>query len=123
MGASRIWSFGISIRLEAKSPSLSRLFKYIQSVSVPKYPKSEILVQAYSFSSAPIANALVDAKKRGVNVVAVLDKSQRREKYTAADFLAHAGIPTFIDASHAVLLSSHQVMRESNELKRWCVVI
>ena len=92
-------------------------------MSVPKYPKSEILVQAYSFSSAPIANALVDAKKRGVNVVAVLDKSQRREKYTAADFLAHAGIPTFIDASHAVLLSSHQVMRESNELKRWCVVI
>ena len=64
--------------------------------------KSEILVQAYSFTSAPIAKALVDAKKRGVKVVAVLDKSQRREKYTAADFLAHAGVPTYIDAVHAI---------------------
>ena len=64
--------------------------------------KSEILVQAYSFTSAPIAKALVDANKRGVKVVAVLDKSQRREKYTAADFLAHAGIPTYIYAVHAI---------------------
>ena len=64
--------------------------------------KSEILRQAYSFTSAPIAKALVDAKKRGVRIVAVLDKSQRREKYTAADYLAHAGIPTYIDAVHAI---------------------
>ena len=31
----------------------------------------------------------------------LLDKSQRTEKYSA-DFVAHAGIPTFIDAVHAV---------------------
>jgi len=42
-------------------------------------------VQAYSFTSAPIAKALVDARKRGVRIVAVLDKSQRREKYIAAE--------------------------------------
>jgi phosphatidylserine/phosphatidylglycerophosphate/cardiolipin synthase-like enzyme len=35
-------------------------------------------------------------------VVVVLDKSQRREKYTSADFVAHAGIPTFIDNRHAI---------------------
>ncbi len=64
--------------------------------------KSEILVQAYSFTSAPIAKALVDARKRGVRIEAVLDKSQRKEKYTAADFLLHAGIPTYIDAVHAI---------------------
>lgn len=64
--------------------------------------KTEILVQAYSFTSAPIAKALVDAHKRGVNVVVVLDKSQRRAKYSSADFTAHAGIPTFIDAAHAI---------------------
>lgn len=63
---------------------------------------SEVLVQAYSFTSKPIAKALVDAKKRGVKVVVVLDKSQRREKYTSADFVAHAGIPTFIDDQHAI---------------------
>jgi phosphatidylserine/phosphatidylglycerophosphate/cardiolipin synthase-like enzyme len=61
-----------------------------------------VLVQAYSFTSAPIAQALVDAHKRGVNVEVILDKSQRTEKYSAADFIQHAGIPTFIDAKHAI---------------------
>ena len=64
--------------------------------------KTEILVQAYSFTSAPIAKALVDAHKRGVNVAVVLDKSQRTAKYSSADFTAHASIPTFIDAAHAI---------------------
>jgi phosphatidylserine/phosphatidylglycerophosphate/cardiolipin synthase-like enzyme len=64
--------------------------------------KTEILIQAYSFTSKPIAKALLDAKKRGVKVEVVLDKSQRREKYTSADFVAHAGIPTYIDDRHAI---------------------
>lgn len=64
--------------------------------------KSEILVQAYSFTSAPIAKALVDAHKRGVKVQAILDKSQRSEKYTSATFLTNVGVPTYIDAKHAI---------------------
>jgi len=64
--------------------------------------KTEILVQAYSFTSAPIAKALVDAHKRGVKVQAILDKSQRSEKYTSATFLTNAGIPTYIDDKHAI---------------------
>ncbi len=64
--------------------------------------KSEILVQAYSFTSAPIAKALTDVFKRGVKVEAILDKSQRREKYTAATFISNAGIPTYIDDKHAI---------------------
>jgi len=52
--------------------------------------------------SAPIAKALVDAHKRGVKVQAILDKSQRSEKYTSAIFLTNAGIPTFIDDRHAI---------------------
>ena len=32
----------------------------------------------------------------------ILDKSQRTEKYSSADFLAHAGIPTRIDAAHSI---------------------
>ena len=60
------------------------------------------MVQAYSFTSAPIAKALVDAHKRGVKVEIVLDKSQRTEKYSGADFVAHAGIHTYIDAKHAI---------------------
>jgi phosphatidylserine/phosphatidylglycerophosphate/cardiolipin synthase-like enzyme len=64
--------------------------------------KHTILVQAYSFTSAPIAKALLDAHKRGVQVQVILDKSQRNEKYSSADFLANQGVPTMIDANHAI---------------------
>jgi phosphatidylserine/phosphatidylglycerophosphate/cardiolipin synthase-like enzyme len=66
------------------------------------HAKSNLWVQAYSFTSAPISKALVDAKKRGVNVQVILDKSQRTEKYSSADFLRNEGVPTFIDARHAI---------------------
>ena len=64
--------------------------------------KSEILVQAYSFTSAPIAKALVEAHKRGIKVVVILDKSQKTAQYTSATFLANSKIPTFIDERHAI---------------------
>jgi phosphatidylserine/phosphatidylglycerophosphate/cardiolipin synthase-like enzyme len=64
--------------------------------------QSSVLVQAYSFTSAPIAQALVAAHQRGLDVRVLLDKSQRSEKYTSADFLARAGVPTAIDAQHAI---------------------
>jgi len=64
--------------------------------------KKTIHVQAYSFTSAPIAAALVAAKKRGVTVAVILDKSQKTANYSEADFVAHAGIATFIDAKHAI---------------------
>lgn len=63
---------------------------------------SGILVQAYSFTSNPIAKALVDAHKRGVACKVILDKSQRTEKYSEADFLVHSGIETWIDAEHRI---------------------
>lgn len=75
--------------------------------------KSEILVQAYSFTSKPIAKALVDAKKRGIKIEAVLDKSQKREKYTSADFVAHANIPTYIDSSHAIAHNKIMILDRS----------
>jgi len=81
--------------------------------------KSTVLVQAYSFTSAPIAKALVEAEKRGVKIQVILDKSERREKYTEADFLLHAGVPTWIDAKHAIahnkimVIDSHMVLTGS----------
>lgn len=59
--------------------------------------KKTVYVQAYSFTSAPIAGAVVEAHKRGVAVEVILDKGQRTEKYSSADFVAHAGIPVSID--------------------------
>ncbi len=66
------------------------------------HAQKTVLVQAYSFTSAPIAQALVDAKRRGVDVEVILDKSQWTEHYSEADFLAHVGIPVTIDAVHAI---------------------
>ena len=64
--------------------------------------KRTVLVQAYSFTSAPIAKALIDAHKRGVKVQVILEKTQRTDKYSSATFLHNAGIPTSIDAAHAI---------------------
>src|SRR4051794_35739670 len=64
--------------------------------------RSAILMQAYSFTSKPIAAALMDAKRRGVDVRAVLDKSQRTEHYSSATFFADAGIPVVIDEKPAI---------------------
>lgn len=75
-----------------------------------------VLVQAYSFTSAPIGEALVKAHRRGVKVQVLLDKSQRTEKYSSADFLANAGIATKIDAAHVRLWRTHnKVMTIDNE--------
>jgi phosphatidylserine/phosphatidylglycerophosphate/cardiolipin synthase-like enzyme len=53
-------------------------------VATISHAKETILVQAYSFTSAPIAGALKPAHDRGVDVRVSLDKSQRTGKDSAA---------------------------------------
>jgi phosphatidylserine/phosphatidylglycerophosphate/cardiolipin synthase-like enzyme len=64
--------------------------------------KESILVQAYSFTSKPIAAALVTAHRRGVKTQVILDSEQETANYSEADYLIHEGIPTQIDAEHAI---------------------
>jgi phospholipase D len=69
--------------------------------------RTTVLVQAYYLTSPPILHALAVAKKRGVDVRAILDKSQdRREsarsRYTGATYLANAGVPVWIDDAPAI---------------------
>ena len=64
--------------------------------------KQTVLVQAYTFTSAPIAKALVEAHKRGVEVKVILDRKETGTTYSSADFVAHAGITTLIDGAHAI---------------------
>ena len=71
-------------------------------VNALDHATNTVLVQAYSFTSPPIAKALVDAYRRGIKVQVILDHSQRTEKYSEADFLRNNGIPTLIDARHAI---------------------
>jgi len=64
--------------------------------------KATVLIQAYSFTSAPIGKGLLNAHKRGVQVQVLLDKSQVSHKYSSATFLINQGIPTRIDSAHAI---------------------
>jgi phosphatidylserine/phosphatidylglycerophosphate/cardiolipin synthase-like enzyme len=61
-----------------------------------------VLVQAYILTSEPIADALMHAHRRGVKVEAILDRSNRSDRYSAADFLVNVGIPTYIDDNHSI---------------------
>jgi phosphatidylserine/phosphatidylglycerophosphate/cardiolipin synthase-like enzyme len=93
-------------------------------VNALDHATNSVLVQAYNFTSAPIAKALVDAHRRGVNVQVILDRSQRTDKYSEADFLKHSGISTFIDARHTVahnkimILDSYLVLTGSFNFTR-----
>jgi phosphatidylserine/phosphatidylglycerophosphate/cardiolipin synthase-like enzyme len=71
-------------------------------VRVLSEARQTVLMQAYSFTSAPIAAALADASRRGVRVEAILDKSNKTGKYSEADFLVNSRIPTWIDGRHAI---------------------
>jgi phosphatidylserine/phosphatidylglycerophosphate/cardiolipin synthase-like enzyme len=64
--------------------------------------KSEVLVQAYYFTSAPIGKALVDAHKRKVRVEVILDPSQVKSdgQYCPAKFFVDVGIPVYVDSAH-----------------------
>ncbi|HET6250397.1 MAG TPA: phospholipase D family protein [Tepidisphaeraceae bacterium] len=59
-------------------------------------------VQAYSFTSPPLAQALVDANNRGVMVRIVLDKGQRTDHYSSATFFLNHHVPVYIDDQHAI---------------------
>ncbi|CAD6508464.1 phospholipase D family protein [Candidatus Profftia tarda] len=65
--------------------------------------KISIDLSAYSFTSKPIALALVDAQKRGVNIRVVADKRLNSGKYTAITYLAHQHIPVKLNDKYAIM--------------------
>jgi len=66
-------------------------------VSAIEDAKNSVFVMAYSFTSLQIAQALVDAYERGVDVKILIDKSQIKSKYSHLHFFSKKGIPVFID--------------------------
>ena len=67
-------------------------------VSLIDQAKESIYVQAYSFTSRPIARALLKAHQRGVKVNIIFDKSQFTSDYhSSAGYLIRKGIPSWND--------------------------
>lgn len=62
-----------------------------------------IKVAAYSFTYAPIAEALRNAQKRGVDVKVVLDRKQLNDKHSVYRYLIKHNIQTKINNSYAIM--------------------
>jgi len=65
--------------------------------------KSTIRVMAYGFTSQAVSDALAAAKKRGVDVQVILDKSNLSDKHSRMRDVEAAGVPTFVDSKHAIM--------------------
>lgn len=76
--------------------------------------RKSIKVQAYGFTSAPIAKALFDAHKRGVDVKVILDKSQKTAKYSSLTFFKNNNIPVKIDYDFAIAHSKVMIIDDVN---------
>lgn len=72
--------------------------------------KSTIQLAAYTFTSWPIADALVAAHERGVNVRVVLDKSQQGSRYSMLPFLLRHGILARINDRYAIMHDKFMVI-------------
>ena len=65
--------------------------------------QESIRVAAFSFTSRSISRALVDARKRGVDVRVIADKERNSgDSYTAVNFLANQGVPVRMNGNYAI---------------------
>lgn len=79
-------------------------------VAVIESAQKTVHLAGYSFTSKPIAQALVAAHQRGVEVEAVLDKSNATARYTEAGEVADAGVPVRVDYRYAIMHSKFIVV-------------
>jgi phosphatidylserine/phosphatidylglycerophosphate/cardiolipin synthase-like enzyme len=64
--------------------------------------RKQILVQAYSFTHRGIAEALAEARRRGIDVQMIADRQQMETIATSlVVWLDQQGVPVWIDADHA----------------------
>src|SRR5271157_2563951 len=77
--------------------------------------QSQIRVAAYTFTSMPLAAALIRAKQRGVDVRIIQDSYQSGQTHSLTKFLQASGLPVQIDGveycfhSKYVVIDGHEV--------------
>jgi len=90
---------------------------------------ASVRVQAYYLTQPLILRSIAAAKRRGLDVEAILDKSQdrhgsTRSRYSGATYLANAGVPVWIDDAPAIahskiiILDAHTVLTGSFNFTR-----
>lgn len=74
-----------------------------QRVKAIAKAKTSIFVQAYSFTSVPIGEALIERKEYGINVQVILDRSNESEKGNSLlPLMVEHQIPVYIDSAHPI---------------------
>ena len=66
------------------------------------HAQTDVYVQAFSFTSIPISNALIEMKKAGKTVVVILDKENVKDNRSVLASLYSNGVPVYIDDKHAI---------------------
>lgn len=72
-----------------------------QMIDAVNKSRRQVLVQAFSFTHGGIANSLIDAYRRGVEVKVIADRAQT-EKMDLGQIpaLARVGVPVWLDGDH-----------------------
>lgn len=114
-----IFSLPVSYAADSHKPTYEVAFSPRQGateliIKAISEAKHSIKLAAYSFTSKPIAEALIGAHKRGVKVQAVLDKSNLTGKYSSATFLHNMGMPTRINSKYAIMHNKFMIIDETN---------
>jgi phosphatidylserine/phosphatidylglycerophosphate/cardiolipin synthase-like enzyme len=63
--------------------------------------QSQVLMQAYSLTHRRITDALIHAKRRGLEVAVIIDQEQARTNSAMSRELVRAGVPLLFDAHHS----------------------
>lgn len=72
-----------------------------QIVQAIEHAQKQVLVQTFSFTSREIAQALINAKQRGVDVQVITDAEQiLRMERSKVPTVAAGGVPVFVDSRH-----------------------
>lgn len=73
-----------------------------QIVLAIEQAQKQVLVQTYSFTSREIAQALIVAKQRGIDVQIIADAEQTNKiEFSKVPSIAAGGVPVFIDSLHS----------------------
>ena len=83
--------------------------------------RRQVLVQTYSFTHQDIAQALVNARRRGIDVQVIADQRQMETIATSKlEWLAEQGVPLWIDSEHAA--AHNKVMVIDNGMPEAAVI-
>ncbi|EMJ5884552.1 phospholipase D family protein [Enterobacter cloacae] len=91
------------------SPAISHSASEIVLSGI-KSARNSIDVAAYSFTSQPVATALIAAKRRGVAVRVVADQKANNDRYTAVSFLTNQGVSVRLNSQYAIMHNKFMII-------------